>query len=191
MMISCTPKDRSTCIQIIAETFAANPSVNVVIGASGNKAKKLERLAEYSFVKTFNRKGAFLSTNLLGAALVYRSDAKGHFLSEQWQEVRFALSIGFSQVMKALRRESYIKKHRYSGLHYYFWFLGVKKGGGKAALEIRDAIFEKASKEQLPILLETSVWRNVQAYQRFGFQIYHEWADAENGITVWFMKKEC
>ena len=55
-------------------------------------------------------------------------------------------------------------------------------------LKMKNFIYDKAKKDQLPILLETSVWRNVVAYERYGFKTYHVWDDVPNNIKVWFMK---
>ena len=173
-------ENRNVFIQVIAKTFASNPSVNVVIGEGGNKMEKLSKLAHYSFIKAFNR----------GVALIFRSDVNGYDFKEFWAELKFALVIGFRQVIKALKRESFLKKHRYDGIHYYFWFFRVLKDGDRVAFELKKEIFSIAQKDKLPILLETSVWRNLSAYKRFGFEVYYEWQDQENGITVWFMKKD-
>jgi hypothetical protein len=89
------------------------------------------------------------------------------------------------------KREAYFKKRRpQDGKYYYFWFLGVLENGNKAAFELKITVLEKAKKDKLPIYVETSVYRNVIAYQRFGFEVYQEWEDVSNNGVVWFMKKE-
>ncbi|PHR18689.1 MAG: hypothetical protein COA38_19960, partial [Fluviicola sp.] len=65
-MIIAQHKDKADSVRIIANTFDANPSVNIVIGDKGNRRKKIKRLAEFAFVKAINRKGAFLSDNKMG-----------------------------------------------------------------------------------------------------------------------------
>jgi len=183
-------KDKEKSVSIIADTFKANPSVNVVIGNGGNHQRKIQRLADYAFIKALNRGGAYVSQNNKGTALFFRSDIKVFSLKEIYYEVRFALSIPFKKVIQTLKRESYIKKHRAYKNYYYFWFLGVQKGGEKAGFELKDVAFKKAQKEQLPILLETSVERNVFVYERYGFEIYHIWQDETNDVKLWFMKWE-
>lgn len=180
--------DKVLSAQIIADTFDANPSVNTVIGAGGNRKRKISRLADYAFIKALNRDGAYMSSNNKGAALAFRSDKKVFSLKELYYEVRFAFSIPVKKVFQTLKREAYIKKNRSEGNHLYFWFLGVQKGGGNAVFEIKDSIYEMAQKEQLPILLETSVPRNVVAYERYGFKTYHVWDDPYGGMKLYFMK---
>ena len=189
-MIIATAQDKPDSIRIIAETFDANPSVNIVIGEKGNRKKKISRLADYAFIKALNRKGAFLSDNKKGTALCFRSTIGGTSLKELLSELRFAMVIPFGKVVETLKREAYIKKNRYQGEHYYFWFFGVEKGGDKAGFELKDYLFELSKKEQLPILLETSVKRNKIIYERYGFEVYHEWENSGGGHTLWFMKRE-
>lgn len=183
-------KDKDIAVDIIYETFDANPSVNIVIGEGGNRKKKISRLASYAFIKALNRNGAFISKNKMGVALCYRSDEGSPNLKEIFHEVKFALSIPIKKVVQTLKREAYIKKYRFKGNHLYFWFFGVKKGGGHAGFELKNYLFQIAQNSQLPILLETSVERNKEIYTRYGFHVYHEWLDSGGGKTLWFMIRE-
>ena len=192
LSIKASSKDKAVVVEIITKTFDSNPSVNSVIGSSGNRKNKIQRLAEFAYIKAFNKNGAYLSSNKKGAALFYRADQNSFSFKEQFYELRFALtSIPFRNVLKVLKRESYFKRMKPNdGKYYYFWFLGVMENGNNAGFELKNCIFEKAKEEKSPIYLETSVYRNVTAYQRFGFEVYHEWKDLENGNSVWFMRKE-
>lgn len=181
-------KDKSDVVEIIQATFLTNPSVNTVIGEKGNRSKKIGRMAEYTFTKSINRNGAFISQNRMGAALFFRSTVKKFDLKEFYYEIKFALSIPPKKVIQTLQREKYLKKNRAYSDYYFYWFLGVKKGGDKAAFELSNEVFDIARRDNLPILLETSVARNKNIYERYGFEVYHEWDDTKNGITLWFMK---
>ncbi len=183
-------KDKNESVRIITAAFDTNPSVNIVIGSKGNRRKKISRLAAYAFVKSLNRNGAFLSDNKMGTALCFRSNYGSSNWRELMYEMRFAFSIPVKKVFQTLKREKYIKKHRFKGEHLYFWFLAVEKGGGKAGLEMKDYLFDLSEKEKLPILLETSVERNKAIYERYGFKVYHTWADSGNGNALWFMMRE-
>lgn len=189
-MILATYKDKIDSVRIISETFDANPSVNIVIGDGGNRKKKISRLAEYAFIKALNRDGAFISDNKMGTGLCFRSNYGSSNLKELIYELRFAFSIPLKKVIQTLKREAYLKKYRYKEDHLYFWFLGVMKGGEKAVFELKDYLFQLSEKEQLPILLETSVERNKVIYERYGFEVYHEWSDSGDAKTLWFMKRE-
>lgn len=189
-MTLATPEDKKEAVQIITNTFDQNPSVNIVIGSSGNRRKKIGRLGNYAFIKAFNRNGAYLSSNRKGAALCFESEAKGTNFAEFWAEFPFAISIPPKKVIQTLKRESYIKKHRFEGKHLYFWFLGVEKDGGQAVFELKEHLFELSKQKQLPILLETSVERNRSVYERYGFEVYHTWKDSGGGKALWFMMRK-
>lgn len=186
-MVLATYKDKVDAVRIIADTFDANPSVNIVIGENGNRRKKIKRLAEFAFIKSLNRNGAFLSNNKMGTALCFASDKKGTTFREILSEVRFAFSIPLVRVFQTLKREAYLKEHRHKEKHLYFWFLGVQHGGGNAGFELKNHLFQLSEQQQLPIILETSVLRNKAIYERYGFEVYHTWPDSGNGKTLWFM----
>ena len=189
-MIQATKKDQQDAVRIITDTFDKNPSVNIVIGEGGNRKKKIARLGAYAFVKAYNRGGAYLSNNRKGVALCFESERGGTNLNEIWSEVRFAFSIPIKKVFQTLKREKYIKQHRYAKPHLYFWFLGVQKGGEQAVYELKDHLFKLSKEKALPILLETSVPRMRKAYERYGFEVYHTWDDSGGGKQLWFMKRD-
>ena len=183
-------KDKKIAVDIIYETFNTNPSVNIVIGSGGNRKKKISRLASYAFIKSLNRSGVFFSTNKNGVALCFHSDEGSTSFREVIHEVRFAFSIPIKKVIQTLKREAYIKKNRYKGSHMYFWFFGVQKGGGSAGFELKNFLFQHSKDKQLPILLETSVERNKDIYERYGFHVYHRWDDSGGGKALWFMIRD-
>ena len=71
-MIEAKIQDLRDSVRIITETFDTNPSVNIVIGDGGNRRKKIRRLAAYAYIKSLNRKGAYLSDDKMGTALCFR-----------------------------------------------------------------------------------------------------------------------
>jgi hypothetical protein len=186
-MYFSTLKDKLVSVRIIAATFDANPSVNNIIGENGDRKKKIERLATFAFIKSLNRKGAFISNNKMGVAFFYKSSVKAFSLKEIYYEIRFALSIPFVKVIETLKRQAYLKKHRYQGENFYFWFFGVEKGGDQAGFELKDYLYQLSADEDIPIILETSIRRNKVVYLRYGFKIYHTWENYSDENPLWFM----
>jgi hypothetical protein len=186
-MYKATLKDKIASVRIISATFDENPSVNNIIGDKGNRNMKIKRLADYAFIKSLARKGAFISKNKMGVAFFFKPSYQPFSLKEVYYEVRFALSIPFVKVMETLKRQAYLKKHRFQGEHFYFWFFGVEKGGDQAGFELKDYLYQLSEKEQTPIILETSIRRNKVVYQRYGFTIYHTWEDYSDESPLWFM----
>jgi hypothetical protein len=182
-------KDRKLVSSIITETFQNNPSVISILSKKGNLQNKIRYLADFAFIKAYNRQGVYISNNQKGVALFYKGNQSKFSFKEIYYEAKFALlSLPTLKIPSILKREAYMKKGKpKNGNYYYFWFLGVQKDGGNVGFELKQIVLDKAKKEKLPIYLETSVWRNVVAYQRYGFKIYNTWEDKTNGITVWLM----
>ena len=187
-----TRDDMQLVADIITKTFARNPGVNWTLKHTGNPAHHIKRLAEYAFIKSYLRDGVFISSNRKGVALCYQYNRNRFSLLEFWYQIRFAFtSIDFWSITKVIRRESIRKRIRpQSGEYLYFWFLGVLPEGRGAGIELKNRVFQKARKENLPIYLETSLERNQKIYARIGFTTYYYWENKPEKIQFWFMKWE-
>ena len=184
--------DRKQVVAIITETFQNNPGVNWMISSRGNQARKIRRLADYAFIKCYNRGGILISSNEKGVALFYKNDKRMFSLLELYYEVRFGLfSIRFNKILEVLRRESYRKSKRpKKETYYYFWFLGVLKDGANAGFELNKELINIARKENTPIYLETTLERNKKIYERIGYVTFDSWKDDSKRIKFWFLKWE-
>lgn len=184
--------DLEKVVDIVTTTFEENPGVNWMFGKKSNNKKGIRRLAKYAFYKALNRDGVYISSNEKGVALCYRFDKKAFSIKETYYQLKFALlTIPLNRIRKVLKRESYRNSIRLgSGKFYYFWFLGVLPEGKGAGIELKNALFTIAKKENTPIYLETTLKRNVSIYERIGYQVYHYWKDDKKGIEFWFMKWE-
>jgi hypothetical protein len=186
------PNDRELVIRLMTTMFVDNPAVLSLISPGKNKQAGIQSLAEFAFQKCLHRNGVWISSNEKAVALCYRFNSGGFSFKEFIYELRFALSfIGLNRLRKILAREAYRKKQRPAdGNYFYFWFFAALPDAGEAAFELKNGIFELAKQEQLSIYTETSVERNRKIYERYGFQTYQRWEDAEENITFWFLKRE-
>lgn len=177
-------------IHILTQSFQSNPSALWVIKQDEKVQDRLHALIKYAVKTGLENNGVYLSADESAAAICFEEPAKSSFAS-YWNQLNLiGKAIGISRVPQVLKREGYLKKHRTSEPHLNFWFLGVnpvEKGAG-GVYDLKDGIFELSREKQLPILLETSVERNKNAYERFGFQVYHTWKES-NDYTLWFMKR--
>lgn len=191
-MRTANRSDMDLVVNIIAETFDTNPAVDWLIKKGRSRKKHLRSLAKYAFIKSWKRSGAFISTNEKGVALCYRFNNHKFSLTELWYQLRFAFtSIDMIRLPGVLKREAYRTHVRpASGAYYYFWFLSVLPEGRGAGFELKNAIFQQAAKEGLPVYLETSLQRNQKIYEHLGFKTYHFWEDEKQGIRFWFLKWE-
>ena len=191
-MRKATKEDISLVIDIISESLNKNPGVNWILKKDINKKFALKRLATYAFIKAYRRNGIYISSNEKGVALCYHAGHKKASLQEFWYRLYFALtSIKISHIPAVIKREAYRKSKRpVSGNYLFFWFFGVKKGGGNAGFELKDGILKEARRLNLPIYLETAIERNKRIYERYGFTTYYYWKEKRSDIRYWFMKWE-
>lgn len=191
-MRTATKQDKSLVIEIIAESFYTNPSVNMVIKQDSKKTKRIRALANYSFKTALRRNGVFISDDNKGVAICYKYNIKKEGIADYWNQMVLAFAaIGVRRVGKVLSRESHFKQQRPSdGNFLYFWFLGVVNSGkGRgAAIELKNGLLSKSAKEKLPIYLETSVTQNKRVYERYGFETYH--LHIREGIEIYCMRRK-
>jgi hypothetical protein len=74
--------------------------------------------------------------------------------------------------------------------HWYGWMVGTKPAQKGTALWLLNHCEAIADKEHLPIFLETSITRNVQLYNRFGFDTRKTLPAEELGFPLYFMVRE-
>ena len=189
-----TKKDKNKVVRIIEESFHGNPSVTWVVRNDSKKDQRLTILAEYIFDLGLLKKGVYLSTDETAVAVCYKYNIRVNPFIKLYYQLRLLFkAVGIRKIVGTLKRQSYFKKHRRGEHNFlYFWVFGALdegKGHG-GAKELQKDIFQLSKESNLPIYLETSVRKNKVVYERFGFSIYNTWHIEEQGIDLWFMKRE-
>lgn len=187
-MINADYNDKPAVIEILSKSFNDNQSVNYIIIQDRRKELRLEKLMEYSFEVCYRYGKVFLSNDKKGCALIVLPEKKEVTLHSIYLDLKLIFCcIGLSNIKKAISRELKIKRLQAKDKRYYLWFIGVhpesqhQGTGGKLLNEI----IEKANSEQRIICLETSVIRNIQWYEKFGFSIYNK---LNFGYDLFFLK---
>ncbi len=193
-MLTATKKDKAKVVKIIEESFKGNPSVTWVVKNDSKKDKRLKALAEYLFDVGLAKKGVYLSSDHNAVAVIFRYNTKFNKLLVLYHELRLMLrAIGFRKIPEVLKRQAYLKSQKPpSGNFLYFWLYGASdegKGHG-GAFELQKDIYKLSKDLKLPIFLETTIPQNRIVYQRFGFEVYNTWKVDEQGVSVWFMKRD-
>lgn len=189
-MIRAEYKDKDCIVKILSQSFADNKSVNYIIKQDKKRAKRIQRLMEYSFEVCFQFGEVFLSDDKKGCALILFPDKKKNILRSILLDAGLIISsISLSNIKKVLDRESRIKKFHPKELMYYLWYIGVEpalqnKGIGGNLLK---EVIENANSIGRKIYLETSTLQNIPWYKKFGFKIYHEF---DFDYPLYFMKRE-
>jgi ribosomal protein S18 acetylase RimI-like enzyme len=163
-------------IDILAESFDQNRSVNYVVKQDEKRRQRIRTLMSYSFDVCNAFGDVWLYENKQACALVVLPDKKRTTFASMLWDAQLAVSvIGLSRVGQVLGRESKIKSFHPKEPFAYLWFIGVKsdmqgKGIGGALLNELIAWY---SDQKRPIYLETSVDLNLPWYKYHGFEIFN------------------
>lgn len=167
--------EKKVVIDILANSFQNNRSVNYLIPPRGNRQKRIRALMDYSFEMCNLFGKVYISDENKACALVSFPERKKATIKSLLEEIKLIFkSIGFGNISKAIQREKAISKHYPSGPIYYLWFIGVSpefqsQGIGE---KLMHKILAAADQMQRPIYLETSTLKNIPWYQKFGFEVY-------------------
>lgn len=189
-MIKAGYSDRKDVVDILANSFDDNKSVNYIIPQDKKRKQRVKRLMEYSFDTCLLFGDIFLSEDKKACALIVLPDKKKATPRSIWLDIKLIFSCtGLFNVKKVIARETMIKKLQPKGPMYYVWFIGVSPSHQQAGTGTRllREIIEKGEIDKRVICLETSTLKNLPWYQKFGFTIYNE---LNLGYKLFFLKRE-
>jgi Acetyltransferases len=176
-MITATYNDKPIVIDILAQSFDTNKSVNYVIKQDSKRIERIKLLMEYSFELCFRYGSVLLSPEKNACALTMFPDKKrSSFRTVLWDAKLVLFAIGLFNLIKVIEREARIKKMHPGEPFTYLWFVGVlpaHQGKGIGSSLLRELIKDSNSQNRR-VYLETSTERNIPWYQRMGFEIYDE-----------------
>jgi len=167
--------DKGRVVDILAQSFEDNKSVNYVVKQDAKRKERIRGLMEYSFdvCKAFGE--VWFSDDEQACALILFPDKKKSTPASILWDVKLAASvIGLSRVGQVLGRESKIKAFHPKQPFAYLWFIGVipsAQNHGKGS-DLLDELIKRYSAGGRPIYLETSVERNLPWYKKHGFEIF-------------------
>jgi len=181
--------DKNLIVDILSESFKNNKSVNYMAKDGQNKFERIRYLMDYSFEVCYQFGEVYISDDRTAAALVLYPEKKKTNFSSILLDVKLILNcIGVSNIAKAVKRESSIKKIQPEIPMYYIWFIGVHpdyQGNGTGS-QLMGELIKESVKQQKPIFLETSTLSNLPWYKKFGFEIYNE---LELSYKLYFLQR--
>lgn len=182
--------DKNLVVNILSESFKDNKSVNFIAKEGPRKLDRIRYLMDYSFEVCHQFGEVYISDDRTAAALVLYPEQKKSNFSSVLLDLKLIFNcIGVSNIAKAIKRESSIKKIQPQMPMYYIWFVGVhpdSQGIGIGSQLMKELIKESES-QQRPVYLETSTLSNIPWYSKFGFDIYNE---LELSYKLYFLKRE-
>ncbi|MDH5365830.1 MAG: hypothetical protein OEW67_02530 [Cyclobacteriaceae bacterium] len=192
-MLKVTKNNQQKALQILVTAFKDNPGALWVIKKDKKILNRLQVLCKYCLSTSMQKKGAFITLDEKGIALIYKNWLKQNSIKKLLGYIDLGnYCIGWDRAWSIIKREKEIVSRRPKFPHLYFWMIGVENNsnGVNTIIEIRNFVFEYSKKLQLPIYAETTVEKYLTLYQRYGFSIYDEWETGYNGIKVWFIKRD-
>jgi len=188
-MINANPNDRALVVNLLAESFDDNQSVNYIVKQDSKRVKRIRVLMDYSFEVCSLFGAVYLSNDKKACALILFPDQKRPTLKSILLDLKLILfCVGLSGIQKTISRESLIKKIQPKEKMYYIWFIGVDKSNQHSGIgsKLLKEIIKDGNSKNLPIYLETSTLKNLPWYEQFGFKIYHE---LKLSYTLFFLKR--
>ncbi|HWK55742.1 MAG TPA: GNAT family N-acetyltransferase [Parapedobacter sp.] len=189
-MMLATHQDKPLLVHLLSQAFAANGSVNYVVGDGDGQLKRIRALMEYSIELCFRFGNVYLDEDRAACALVLYPHRKRRTLKSVALDAQLAFrAIGLHRICRVLRREEQIKKIQPKEDMAYLWFIGVDPARQHAGIgsTLLQSVIDVASRDGLPVYLETSVTENLPWYQRFGFTIYGSLDMGSH--TLYFMRR--
>jgi hypothetical protein len=181
--------------RVLTTILLKNPSALHIVKSDQNRLERIQYLAHFMLKRGIRKKGLFVSDDGAGLAICYRVAAgEKKTIRDRFEELLIGFKvIGYFRIPGILKRQAYLKSQLPKNEpYYYFWFFGVAEGSRGndtgTSHELKRRVFEQAEHDGLPIYAETSTRKNKIVYQRYGFEVFHEWK-INSKTTMWFMKK--
>ena len=191
-MIKAGPEHKERIIEILAECFDRNKSVNWIVKQDDKRKERVKVLLDYSVDICLNSDLVFLTDDLAGVILCHSSDDRLPVLQETLLSLKLILKVtGLAGIVKAFKREKYIRSFHPREEYIYIWFIGVDKTARRRGVggTLVKHILEISNHGKRPVYLETSVEENLAFYQHFGFELYKEAEEEIFGFPLYFLKK--
>ncbi|MCU0434114.1 MAG: hypothetical protein MUC87_11715 [Bacteroidia bacterium] len=191
-MKQLTASDRLRAIDVLEAAFEENRAICTFVKDYGRK-KALRKIISYSVNFALRRKGVFASDDFNSILLCYPHHAACHVLPDMLAKCKLILTaLSLRRIFKILRHYRYIQSIRPNkGKYLYIWYWGTLVKGNNIAenRNMISTIFDMARENEMDIYAETTIRKNKNVYERYGFEVYHEWQNEELNIKVWFMRK--
>jgi hypothetical protein len=170
------------------------PSSMDIVKKGGNRHKRFEYLATHMVEKAIEKDALIISENRMGIAILFKTSKKDdNFLKDIWSQFGLVLNVtGIKNAYRIVKNQNYIKKQRpQTGEYLYCWFWGIlaesRGADTQVGKEMKDEFYRQAIEYQIPLYAETRMRKNALVYQRFGFELFHEWQHP-SGDTMYFLR---
>ncbi|MFV8226728.1 hypothetical protein [Christiangramia aquimixticola] len=186
--------ERKDIIEKVTTLLKEIPSSMDVVKKGGNRDPRFRYLATHMVDKAIEKDALIISENRQGIAILFKTSKKDNNIwKDLWSQLKLVVNVtGVKNAYKIIKTQDYIKKQRpQEGEYLYCWFWGILKDSRGAdkqvGKEMKDEFYRRAKLYNLPLYAETRMRKNALVYQKFGFNLFHEWQHP-SGDTMYFLR---
>jgi len=187
-------EEKQEIITKVTSLLKEIPSSMDIVKKGGNRHKRFQYLATHMVEKAIEKDALIVSENRMGIAILFKTSKKDdNFLKDIWTQIGLVLNVtGVRNAYRIVKNQNYIKKQRpQDGEYLYCWFWGIlaesRGADTQVGKEMKDEFYRQANEYQIPLYAETRMRKNALVYQRFGFELFHEW-QPPSGDTMYFLR---
>ncbi len=165
-----------------------------IVKKGGDSHKRFRYLAIHMVEKAIEKDALIVSENRKGIAILFKTSKKDDsILKDLWMQIKLVLNVtGIKNAYQIVKNQNYIKQQRpQEGEYLYCWFWGIlpdsRGADTQIGKEMKDEFYRQAQEYQIPLYAETRLRKNALVYQRFGFELFHEWQHP-SGDTMYFLR---
>ena len=192
-MKKITSSTKNKAVEIVCTAFKDIDAVTSVIKYDSKKEERIRVLFDFCVSVAMEKEGAFLTSDEMGVALLFKSWKKLSFASAVFNYFKLVhFGITWKRAPQMIACEFRFQKRRTNEKHLYFWLLGFDNSVKdlQRMIQIKDFCFGLSRQQQLPIAAETSSQGALKMYLRYGFRIYNEWKPGEDKPTLFFIIRD-
>lgn len=187
-------EEKEEIIAKVTSLLKEIPSSMEIVKKGGDRHKRFRYLATHMVEKAIAKDALVISENRKGIAILFRTNKKDdNFLKDIRTQIGLVLNVtGIRNAYSIVKNQNYIQKQRpQEGDYLYCWFWGIladsRGADTQVGKEMKDEFYRQAKEYQIPLYAETRMRKNSLVYQRFGFELFHEW-DHPSGDTMYFLR---
>lgn len=187
-------EEKEEIIAKVTSLLKEIPSSMEIVKKGGDRHKRFRYLATHMVEKAIAKDALVISENRKGIAILFRTNKKDdNFLKDIKTQIGLVLNVtGIRNAYSIVKNQNYIQKQRpQEGDYLYCWFWGIladsRGADTQVGKEMKDEFYRQAKEYQIPLYAETRMRKNSLVYQRFGFELFHEWQHP-SGDTMYFLR---
>ena len=192
-MNKITDKTRARSIEILVNSFKANPGALRIIKRDRKFDQRLYELCYFCINIAMQKDGAYITSDQKGIALIFNSKRKIPLIPMLSAYVRLGTRcIGWDRAIPILWKEKIMQSKRLKQEYLHFWMLGIEDNsfGLRTIIEIRDFAYAMSEALNVPIIAETRLEQNRKVYERYGFKCYDTWKSKSETNEVSFLMRD-